>query len=310
MTVYGFNEESVALRLKEMALEELKGPTTPTTSNDPFPVVPSVSKKMFLAVITEDIHPAAHGGFFEMGSGKAIIFHRDKVDPSNAFSLIAQTFKDELGHIHDVERDVYNFTDQGFGKDTFVDTNPAILTKSQTLVMLIEDYLGDLYIIPQEAKPLFGIAMATDDIPAAKIDGEKKTVEPGIEKVTMLDWKRKDDGDYQVPPVNLEAKKEDDPLFDQPDPDNPIDVPQVEVERNAYNFSESGVRASVDEAVILVGTELEVVKTKMFLISNIFDYRATPGHFKGTDPKKDAQGPHHKGNEGNYQMGHGRCEAS
>lgn len=124
------------------------------------------------------------------------------------------------------------------------------------------------------------IAMITVPIPAASaLDGTAKTATTGqaAGAATLMDYKRDANGDHIQPPVDLEAKQEDDPNFVQTVPPTPSsEIPQVDVVRDVVNYSETEFRASVVEPILVPGRLRKVGDTELFEIMPNWDIRSLP----------------------------------
>ena len=123
-------------------------------------------------------------------------------------------------------------------------------------------------------------AMIVATVPAATLDGANKTSTPGklADGAYLLDYKRDANGDHEQPPVDMEAKQEDDPTFVQTDPPTPpSQIPQVDAVRDVINHSKTEIRASEAEPIQVPGRLRKIGDVELFEIAANFDLRSLPG---------------------------------
>lgn len=168
--------------------------------------------------------------------------------------------------------------------------------------------------------------------------GNTSATVAGTEGILLLDWERsaatKEDyidqstgqkAPYVFPPTDLQPVFELDPSFVAPDPQtDPPTLPDVvPAWRACVNISGTDIRASEAEPVVGAGyvqdiaqedTDGDLVKHRVFFVTNVMDMRALPGFLEGTattgDDDPDLQIPYHEGGATDFKLSSEDCAAT
>lgn len=285
MSVYGFKDEGVARKLKDIALSSdiETPPSEQRIINSDIPLLP---RKLYLGIIVEKVTAASYDKTskeFTLGMGKAIILKRKKERTDKPELVVSQTTTVTLPDgaqetkTVDFKRTVYNYTTTAIKEEEPTSTGPLKLADKNKLCLLAEDFLGDLYVIKGNGTEM-GIAMVIKAIPAGTIDGTGITGEPGNEpdSVKLMEWD------------SLTLKSADTLL-------------------TGINTSLTAIRGTPIDPVFVHGYQKTINGIECFIILSV-DPRSRPGFTKGTlGEENDTQIDHHLGGHDDFQLDGSLC---